>query len=271
MARNWALAPGPGIAARRRMNHRTWATLLVLTFVACDNARPLGRSDGGSGGAAGRVGTGGSVSVSTGGGGGSGGGAVGGAGAGGSAAGGRASGGAGAGTGGAAGTGAGGRIAVNHRPVAVVCGSEERTPGMCQFPNSGIPLACTTDAQCTSGTNGRCWGAGRVASCSCTYDACLSDADCKSGGPCVCRASLVGANTCLAGNCRIDADCGPGGSCSPSYDFACGHYTGIIGYFCHTPKDACVDDTDCAASVGGECRHNPATGTWACATSQCVG
>jgi hypothetical protein len=108
-----------------------------------------------------------------------------------------------------------------------------------------------------------------VFTCSCTYDACVSDGDCKLGGPCVCRSNLAGANTCLAGNCRVDADCGAGGSCSPTYDFGCGHYIGIVGYFCHTPRDSCLDDSDCAPP--GECRHNPATGAWVCASSQCVG
>jgi hypothetical protein len=77
-------------------------------------------------------------------------------------------------------------------------------------------------------------------------------------------------NICKAGNCRVDASCGAGGYCSPSLG-SCGNYGGVVGYYCHTPKDKCVDDADCAAQGGGDCRYDQASGAWACATTQCVG
>jgi hypothetical protein len=99
------------------------------------------------------------------------------------------------------------------------------------------------------------------------------------GGPCECRPSAQDvaaptnsvSNVCKQGNCRTDADCGAGGYCSPSLG-ACGNYGGVIGYYCHTKRDACVDDADCTKSGGtGDCRFDQVTGAWACATSQCAG
>jgi hypothetical protein len=155
----------------------------------------------------------------------------------------------------------------------------ERAAGTCQPINVvGTVAVCSVDSQCTAGTNGRCLAPGRLAGCFCSYDTCFADSDCKLGGPCACRGTgTVGANTCLAGNCRVDADCGPGGSCSPTYDFGCGRYLGIVGYYCHTKNDTCLDDSDCVpagAPIGApaaDCRHNPATGAWTCATGQCAG
>jgi hypothetical protein len=103
-----------------------------------------------------------------------------------------------------------------------------------------------------------------------------------AGGPCECRPAAQtsgqgiiapvtpATNVCKAGNCRVDANCGPGGYCSPSLG-TCGNYGGVVGYYCHTAKDKCVDDSDCAAQGGGDCRYDAMTGAWACATSQCVG
>ncbi len=108
---------------------------------------------------------------------------------------------------------------------------------------------------------------------SCSYDTCDSDVDCPSKVPCSCRASDADseANVCVTdSNCAVDADCGPEGYCSPSVvnDFcfcpatalcpdstvcyagntkvpcACGDSCGH-GYYCHTPSDTCLDDSDC--------------------------
>jgi hypothetical protein len=73
-------------------------------------------------------------------------------------------------------------------------------------------------------------------------------------------------NVCLGGNCRVDADCGPGGYCSPSFG-SCGAYAGVVGYYCHTAKDKCVDDAECAS----DCRYDTIMGAWACGTSSCAG
>jgi len=70
----------------------------------------------------------------------------------------------------------------------------------------------------------------------------------------------------------VDADCGAGGWCSPTYDFSCGSFFGFIGYYCHTPSDTCLDDSDCGTgSPPASCRYNPTVGAWACATGQCAG
>jgi hypothetical protein len=98
------------------------------------------------------------------------------------------------------------------------------------------------------------------------------------GGPCSCRpATQAGQgivapmstsnNYCLMGNCRVDADCGAGGYCSPTFG-SCGSFFGVVGYYCHTPKDKCVDDSDCKAA---DCRYDPVGGSWACGTSFCAG
>jgi hypothetical protein len=190
-----------------------------------------------------------------------------------------------AGTGGHGGTtGAGGmsgRVPVKHRAVAVAC-STDRAAGTCDPTGSNIPdagLACRKDAECTAGANGRCSLGGRVLACQCTYDTCATDADCaQMGGPCECRPAGQGIvapppttmNVCKAGNCRVDKDCGTAGYCSPSLG-SCGNYLGVTGYYCHTAKDKCTDDTDCQAQGGGDCRYDSVTNAWACATSQCAG
>jgi hypothetical protein len=134
---------------------------------------------------------------------------------------------------------------------------------------------CTSDADCTEGENGRCTGNAHDG-WQCTYDECFADSDCASaadGAPQVCGCAAGPSsnnNVCLPGNCRLDTDCGAGGYCSPSLD-QCGDYT--LGYFCHVPKDECVDDADCVASIGkadAYCAFNSDAGHWKCAAAHCV-
>jgi hypothetical protein len=166
-----------------------------------------------------------------------------------------------------------GRVPINHRPNDSQC----QTPapaGNCPL-NGGIDAgppgsSCTTDGQCMSGTNGRCFEPPtRVASCVCTYDVCMHDADCGAGETCACRGvpyAYGQGNTCLPGNCRIDGDCGPGGYCSPSYDV--GSCSGVGGYYCHTPSDTCVDDGECGPPFPGgsppKCTYSSFAGAWQC-------
>jgi len=250
------------------------ACCLFFPLIGCGNVTPVAGGDGaagsgGSGGSGGSPGTGGAVGT----GGGVGGGGSGGAGGGGT-------GGVGGGMGGGAGGGSGGatgRVPMKHRPAHALC-DDQRAPGVCGLP-AAMPLpvnGCTTDAECNMsnmGTNGRCLSGGRLPTCLCSYDTCFADTDCAGKGPCDCRVKgsppANRANVCLKGNCQVDADCGPGSYCSPTYDFGCGRYFGVVGYYCHKANDACIDDTDCAAP--GDCRYNPAVGAWACATSQCAG
>jgi hypothetical protein len=126
--------------------------------------------------------------------------------------------------------------------------------------DGGAPMACHADADCTVGKNGRCVPTPGVACApQCTYDTCFQDADCMMGA-CACRASASdsAANACVPGNCLVDADCGAGGYCSPSgLPDSCG-----IGYYCHTPSDTCVDNTDCPSMEG--CNFDTHSLSWSC-------
>ncbi len=174
------------------------------------------------------------------------------------------------------------RIPKRHRAESHPCPPGRGPGSFTNFCNldldAGVPpgeAGCTLDSQCTAGTAGRCltiWGPlppGCLGCCS--YDQCLSDADCTENAPCECRTSdsAEDPNFCASGgNCRIDADCGPGGYCSPSEigelcacvgSRPCGEH----GYFCHTPNDTCVDDEDC--NVGERCSYVMLGQSWACA------
>lgn len=175
------------------------------------------------------------------------------------------------------------RAAVNPTPVDPYCDP----------PDSDVCKAlftCAQDSDCKGGQNGRCAPAGSgPRQLACSYDECFADAQCTGNAPCECRASASDGspNSCLqSGNCRVDADCGEGGYCSPSLlnqfcicpspalcgtdtscspgpcqcGDSCGH-----GYFCHSPNDTCLDDSDCA---NGSCNYDSIEKRWACA--QCL-
>jgi hypothetical protein len=87
--------------------------------------------------------------------------------------------------------------------------------------------------------------------------------DC-SGATCACHGSayLSGGNTCVQGNCRVDSDCGSGGYCSPSFNtMSCG---GLAGYYCHTPLDKCIDDSDCSSNGLTVCAYSATASQWQC-------
>lgn len=168
------------------------------------------------------------------------------------------------------------RVPMRHRAAAMAC-SRERPASTC-MAGFGPPSACTTDAQCTTGVNGRCVGNPHDG-CRCNYDTCFADGECSTGGPCECRLSsrgASGANVCLAGNCRVDADCGAEGFCSPTLG-SCGDYGGTVGYYCHTPNDECLDDADCVDRDAGFLGQRPycmfarETGRWVCSNQGCAG
>lgn len=132
---------------------------------------------------------------------------------------------------------------------------------------------CVYDSDCSEGNNGRC-GNNRE-HWTCSYDECFSDSECATGGPCACGGAYgpEGPNTCMPGNCQSDADCGNDGYCSPTQG-DCGSYSGIIGYYCHTPQDTCIDDADCGPRENqgpGYCMYRPELGHWQCGYGQCVG
>jgi hypothetical protein len=153
------------------------------------------------------------------------------------------------------------RVPTVHRPTAASCPIMTSPPslGMCPFGNPGVKPAdwCFSDADCTSGKDGRCeFSINRL--CTCSYDACFSDADCPGGALCMCGASYS-SNTCMSGSCHVDADCGAGGFCSPVVDGCSGQ---VIGYACHTAKDTCSDNKDCP--YGSSCAPEFSTGAWGC-------
>jgi hypothetical protein len=101
----------------------------------------------------------------------------------------------------------------------------------------------------------------------------MHDTDCASGQTCACHDSPYKGgldNACVAGTCRVDSDCGPGDYCSPSTDTnSCGF---LVGYFCHTLADECIDDTDCKMPmpvVGiATCAYSSSVGHWQCIAAQ---
>lgn len=130
--------------------------------------------------------------------------------------------------------------------------------------------SCLRDEDCSTGENGRCEN---LRGAVCTYDECFADGECDQGGPCACESGFWSdSNACLVGNCRTDADCGSGGFCSPTFG-DCGGYSGVIGYYCHTPEDRCVDDEDCVVpgKGAGYCMYRPDVAHWACGYGQCLG
>jgi hypothetical protein len=182
------------------------------------------------------------------------------------------------------------RIPIHHRQAGAAC-PQQRAPGSV-FVNTcapGLAGLCAQDADCAAGTNGRCLGA-RLLSCAgqCDYDECFGDSDCPASQPCACRESSSNseANSCRKGsNCRIDGDCGPCGFCSPTPTSpfcvctspafcnppdphatcgdSCGH-----GYFCHTAKDTCLEDSDCTGH--DTCSFDLPSQSWICTPCMAV-
>ncbi|MFI5297780.1 MAG: hypothetical protein ACHREM_06735 [Polyangiales bacterium] len=153
-----------------------------------------------------------------------------------------------------------------HRPVPVACPSTRPTGTI----PSGFAGDCASDADCTSGRNGRCLLSLPYPPL-CSYDDCTVDDDCGLHSVCACRTGGYRANLCTIGGCRVDGDCGSHGYCSPS-PAACPPQDGIVGYYCHHPGDVCVNDADCAAAFGGNtamCAFDPNVGHWMCLEYSC--
>lgn len=162
---------------------------------------------------------------------------------------------------------AGVRIPAHHRPTASSCPvarAPSNTTTCC--PDASYPgqWQCSQDSDCTAGKNGRCLSNPGPAGTHCSYDECFVDSDCPGNVPCNCRTSpdSYAPNLCATGSdCRIDSDCGPCGFCSPSPDAP--YPTPYVPYFCHTPADTCIDNSDCT-EPSACCSFDQAKGHWAC-------
>jgi hypothetical protein len=178
-----------------------------------------------------------------------------------------------------AGTGSAGDADVpfDHRPTRACCPGQ-RGPGPSGQPYpSGVAASCSSDSECVSGVNGRCFPfEGLVGPGGCSYDECFTDSQCGPGATCSCRSSSTDnvANYCVpAGNCVVDSDCGPGGYCSPSLE-SC---AGPSPYYCHTAMDTCMSDRDCPPfDAGGSscpaiapCAYDAQEQRWACRQLTC--
>lgn len=246
------------------MRRALWGMLAVAALWACGGATFQGESDAGGDGGSSGSGSGSSSGGSSSSGGGSSSGSGSSSGASSSGSGGSSS---SSGSGSSSGSSSGGVAPVNHRPDDSQC-LTQAPPGDCTFGGSSGGPNCSSDAQCVdAGVNGRCvTNNGGAAFCYCTSDSCADDGACPTGQTCACHGSPytggVG-NHCVPGNCRVDADCGVGGWCSPTYTTSgCGS---VGGYYCHTPQDQCVNDSDCAdAGSFYVCAFETNIGYWSC-------
>lgn len=160
---------------------------------------------------------------------------------------------------------------LKHRASHEAC-SDKDTPApstMTYGPKLPTPLgpACKTKADCKDKPNGRC-AAGH-----CTYDGCYEDKDCTgSGTVCTCEQDGQRGYYCKAGNCAIDADCSETGYCSPTWSTECGAFLGVVGWYCHTKKDECVNDSECQkGKEQGYCAYDGEKKYWRCGYGHCVG
>ena len=154
-----------------------------------------------------------------------------------------------------------------HRVDDSQCAAPRPSGGCTLTSADGGPLGpCASDLDCQDGgVGGRCTSG--LSGCRCAYDECQSDSDCGMGMLCVCHDSAYAAgagNTCMVGNCRVDTDCDPGGYCSPVHgiDTNCGN---VAGYYCHTSRDECIDDSDCGGlPLDSVCAWSTVDARWEC-------
>ena len=159
-----------------------------------------------------------------------------------------------------------------HRPSAGAC-DRERIRNTIPDPLPDY-ATCHSHAECDAGENGRCTG-NTHDGWYCTYDECFTNDDCTGENMvCNCEGGFRSDNNvCVPGDCQTDADCGADGFCSPTLG-DCGHYTGPVGFYCHTCDDECIDDADCGGSgefANPYCAYSPIVGRWVCQDSECVG
>ncbi len=153
-------------------------------------------------------------------------------------------------------------------------------PGLTEVDAGAGLFMCRTNEECTAHPGGRCiWNSGacgepcapRPPSSACAYDQCAIDTNCPNASACICGSGGLSTNSCApVGTCRVDADCATG-YCSPGKDPCTG---GLTGFFCHTPRDECTNDNDCADATGvaaPKCVVDARTHVWTCMRDQCGG
>lgn len=173
-----------------------------------------------------------------------------------------------------------GRPSGPSRTTATAC-SGTRPAGV---RDNGATGDCAADADCTSGTEGRC--STRTVSGArknvCTYQRCGSDAMCTGTAVCGCGVGAISQqNLCLSNsNCRVDSDCASGETCQYSNPIVLrasteplvleGNETGgtnyngqAIGYFCtSSSKDTCFESTRPDGGIASGCAFNIERGHW---------
>jgi hypothetical protein len=153
-----------------------------------------------------------------------------------------------------------------HRASATTC---DATIGKESCRGDEGHRQCETDADCTSGPNGKCvTDVGQIgAYCGCEY-ACETDADCKAEEACVCAAfSGQSRSVCAPATCRADADC-ESGRCGVSAFFnGCWTSTRLS---CRSDADKCTSDADCVVGdrKTGSCRAGE--DGWRCENVACA-
>lgn len=158
-----------------------------------------------------------------------------------------------------------------HRAAHEACDPRDTpAPGTMKYePMPPTPLgpACKTKADCKAKPNGRC------AKGNCTWDGCYEDKDCKDGKTvCTCEQDGEKGYYCKSGDCAIDADCPESGFCSPSWSSTCGAFLGVVGWYCHTKRDECTNDSECTkGEEKGYCAFDPDKKHWRCGYGHCVG
>jgi len=156
-----------------------------------------------------------------------------------------------------------------YRVAAVACDTEQNGTA-CQGDEEST--SCLTDADCTGGSNGRCfhteWAgpAGTTTSCGCSYS-CASDADCSEDQVCVC-AGVAGRSQCTSATCETNDDC-PSSECALSvYDDGCGVTTSL---HCRTALDECRTAEDCPGDTFDiQCAVDYDSDRFACVSSNCA-
>jgi hypothetical protein len=154
------------------------------------------------------------------------------------------------------------RVFPDHRATAKTCAPTSNLPDAGGQP-CGADVDCATDAGFPASLFTHC------VERRCSFDYCLTDADCGAQSVCVCSSDYYGgnsayhANECVPADCHTDADCGATGYCVPTRG-SCGSFT---GFHCMKATDPCVDAaTDCAGCgfTLPACVYSPIAGEFVC-------